>query len=95
MTNRVELLLRDRYDSFTMSERMIANFLLENMSGVPFETAASIGARVGVSAMTVGRFLKSLGYHRLSALKQDLRDGLGDAPWLLASPTGGVSVFSG
>ena len=88
MTNRVELLLRDRYDSFTMSERMIANFLLENMSGVPFETAASIGARVGVSAMTVGRFLKSLGYHRLSALKQDLRDGLGDAPWLLAPATG-------
>ncbi|MGL4542242.1 MAG: MurR/RpiR family transcriptional regulator, partial [Polymorphobacter sp.] len=60
-----------------------ANFLLENMAGIPFETAASIGARVGVSAMTVGRFLKSLGYLRLSALKQDLRHGLGDAPWLL------------
>lgn len=90
MSNRVEQLLRERYDSFTMSERMIANFLIENMSGVPFETAASIGARVGVSAMTVGRFLKSLGYARLSALKQDLRHGLGDAPWLLAAAGTGL-----
>ena len=88
MSNRVEQLLRERYDRFTMSERMIANFLLDNMAGIPFETAASIGARVGVSAMTVGRFLKALGYPRLSALKQQLRDGLGDAPWLLPSASG-------
>ena len=38
--------------------------------------------------MTVGRFLKSIGYARLSALKDDLRGGLGDAPWLLAPATG-------
>lgn len=88
MNNRVEHLLRVRYDGFTMSERMIANFLLENMTAIPFETAASIGARVGVSAMTVGRFLKALGYARLSALKQDLRNELRDAPWLLPTANG-------
>ncbi len=83
-SGRVARLLRERYDGFTVSERMIAGWLLENMGVIPFETAASIGNRVGVSAMTVGRFLKSLGYARLSALKDDLRGELGDAPWLLA-----------
>ena len=89
MPHRIEQLLRDRYDRLTVSERMIASYLLENLAGVPFETAASIGARVGVSAMTVGRFLKGLGYPRLSALKADLRGGAhGDAPWLVQPAAG-------
>ena len=88
MPNRVAQLLQDRYDGFTVSERMIAGWLLDNMATIPFETAASIGQRVGVSAMTVGRFLKSIGYARLSALKDDLRGELGDAPWLLPPATG-------
>lgn len=89
MPNRIEALLRERYDRLTVSERMIASYLLDNLGTVPFETAASIGARVGVSAMTVGRFLKALGYPRLSALKADLRDSLGgEAPWLVQPSSG-------
>ena len=88
MPNRVAQRLRDRYEGFTVSERMIAGWLLDNMASIPFETAASIGQRVGVSAMTVGRFLKSVGYARLSALKDDLRSELVDAPWLLAPVVG-------
>ncbi len=64
---------------------MIANWLSDNLDRVPFETAASIGARLGVSAMTVGRFLKARGWHGLAALKSALRDDL-NAPWLLARP---------
>ncbi len=88
MPNKVAQRLREGYDGFTVSERMIAGWLIDNMASIPFETAASIGQRVGVSAMTVGRFLKSLGYARLSALKDDLRGDLGDAPWLLPPATG-------
>ncbi len=89
MSSKVAQRLRERYDGFTVSERMIAGWLLDNMASIPFETAASIGQRVGVSAMTVGRFLKSLGYARLAALKDDLRGEIGDAPWLLPPATGG------
>ena len=93
MTTRVADTLRARYDSLTVSERMIAGWLLANLPAVPFETAASIGARVGVSAMTVGRLLKALGYAGMAALKDDLRGDLlqgdrGDAPWLLAPALG-------
>jgi DNA-binding MurR/RpiR family transcriptional regulator len=93
MSNKVAETLRQRYDGLTVSERMIAGWLLDNLAGVPFETAASIGARVGVSAMTVGRLLKSLGYNGMAALKADLRGDMlqpdrGDAPWLLAPKPG-------
>ncbi|MEW9625757.1 MurR/RpiR family transcriptional regulator [Rhodanobacter geophilus] len=71
--------LKSRWDTFTPSEQKIATHLLQNPGGIPFETAASLGQRVGVSAMTVGRFLRNLGYAGLNELKEELR---GDAPWL-------------
>ncbi len=63
---------------------MIAGWMLDHLADIPFETASSIGQRVGVSAMTVGRLLKNLGYDGLAALKHDLRSDMGDPPWLLA-----------
>ena len=71
--------LKSRWDTFTTSEQKIATYLLQNPGGIPFETASSLGQRVGVSAMTVGRFLRNLGYAGLNELKEELR---GDAPWL-------------
>ncbi|MDQ6647929.1 MAG: MurR/RpiR family transcriptional regulator [Pseudomonadota bacterium] len=71
--------LKRQWDTFTRSEQKIASYLLHNISGIPFETAASLGKRVGVSPMTVGRFLRNLGYAGLNELKEDLR---GNAPWL-------------
>lgn len=88
MPNTVAQLLRERYNRFTVAERMIAGWLLDNMASIPFETGASIGQRVGVSSMTVGRFLKSLGYSGLAALKDDLRGEIGVAPWLLPPAVG-------
>lgn len=71
--------LKDHWDGFTTSEQKIATYLLQNPGGIPFETASSLGQRVGVSAMTVGRFLRNLGYDGLNELKEELR---GDSPWL-------------
>lgn len=71
--------LKNGWESFTTAEQKIATHLLQNPAGIPFETAASIGQRVGVSAMTVGRFLRTLGYAGLNELKDELR---GDTPWL-------------
>jgi DNA-binding MurR/RpiR family transcriptional regulator len=71
--------LKAGLDTFTTSEQKIATYLLQNLSGIPFETAASLGQRVGVSSMTVGRFLRTLGYAGLNELKEELR---GDSPWL-------------
>lgn len=79
MIKELQKKLKSRWDTFTTSEQKIATYMLHNPGGIPFETAASLGQRVGVSAMTVGRFLRSLGYAGLNELKEELR---GDAPWL-------------
>jgi DNA-binding MurR/RpiR family transcriptional regulator len=79
MTKDLQKKLKGQWETFTTSEQKIAAHLLHNISGIPFETAASLGKRVGVSAMTVGRFLRNLGYEGLNELKQELR---GDVPLL-------------
>ncbi|RDJ00379.1 MurR/RpiR family transcriptional regulator [Dyella solisilvae] len=78
MTKDLQQKLKDHWESFTASEQKIASYLLHNMRDVPFETAASLSKRVGVSQMTVGRFLRNLGYEGVGDLKEELR---GDASW--------------
>lgn len=75
--------LEKRMESFTPAERSIANYILTNRREIPFETAASLAEKLGVSAVTVGRFCRALGYKHLRALKQDLRLSGGSAPWLV------------
>lgn len=71
--------LASRKGELTTSEQKIATYLLYNISGIPFETATSLGRHVGVSSMTVGRFLRSLGYAGVGELKDELR---ADPSWM-------------
>lgn len=79
MTRDLQKKLKNGWATFTPSEQKIAAYLLHNIDGIPFETATSLGKRVGVSAMTVGRFLRNLGYAGVGDLKEELR---GEASWL-------------
>lgn len=67
----------------TRAERVIAAFLTTHARELPFETAASIARKTGVSPMTVGRFLRSLGYDGLPALKLELSRSFRRVPWLV------------
>lgn len=79
MTKSLQKKIKSQWETFTPADQKIATYILHNLSGIPFETAASLSKRVGVSPMTVGRFLRGLGYAGLGELKEELR---GDAPWL-------------
>ncbi|AKR54929.1 RpiR family transcriptional regulator [Devosia sp. H5989] len=57
------------------SDKLIANYMERNIAELPFETARSIAGRVGVSPMTVGRYLRRLGFDGLDELKAELRRG--------------------
>lgn len=70
-------------DRYTGAERAIASYMLRHRNQLAFETAASLAEKVGVSAVTVGRFCRMLGYKHFKALKNDLRLPQGDAPWLV------------
>jgi DNA-binding MurR/RpiR family transcriptional regulator len=69
--------------SASKSEKAIGSYMLANMSGIPFETAATLAAKVGVSEPTVGRFCRSLGYPHFKAFKAVLKADIGDRPWLI------------
>ena len=69
----IEALLRARMADFSPSEQSLASYILDNIQILPFETGSSIAQAVGVSEMTVTRFVRSLGFENLRDLKQRLR----------------------
>jgi DNA-binding MurR/RpiR family transcriptional regulator len=73
----------------TQSETVLARYFATHLDDLPFETAASIAKRVGVSAVTVGRFLRSLGYQRLTDLTQELRGHAPSSAWQLKGQENG------
>ncbi len=79
--------LRDRLSAAieggTPSERAIAHYLLHNLTALPFETAAAVAAKVGVSEASVGRFCRSIGFRHLKDLKSSLQVDLGEKAWLI------------
>ncbi len=69
------------FRSFTAAERVIAKFILQSGNAIAFETATSVAERLGVSAVTVGRFCRKLGYRHFRDLKGELKADIGDVPW--------------
>lgn len=63
------------------SDILIANYIERNLAELPFETAKSIAEHVGVSQMTVGRYLRRLGYDGLDELKREMRQSASRTAW--------------
>ncbi|MBF8723210.1 MULTISPECIES: MurR/RpiR family transcriptional regulator [Pseudomonas] len=83
MSQPIKQRLENSLHSAAASGRKIASYMLANLHELPFQTSASIAAKLGVSESSVGRFCRALGYAHLKALKQDLQSDLGDGPWLV------------
>ncbi|MBP2444223.1 MurR/RpiR family transcriptional regulator [Rhizobium leguminosarum] len=69
----IDALLRARMPDFSPSEQNLAAYILDNIQMLPFETGSSIAQAVGVSEMTVTRFVRGLGFENLRELKNRLR----------------------
>lgn len=82
MTESVRQRLTESLATATSANKALANYMLANLGRLPFETSATLAAKVGVSEPTVGRFCRSLGYAHFKELKEDLRDSVTDRPWL-------------
>jgi len=68
--------LRESYDSLTKTEKKIASYFLSRPECLVLETAATIAGNVGVSPMTVGRFLRKLGFDGVSDVRHSLKADL-------------------
>lgn len=84
MSGSVRQRLSDCLATASKADRAIANYMLSKLNSIPFETAASIAAKVEVSEPTVGRFCRSIGYQSFKDLKDSLKQDIGDRPWLIS-----------
>lgn len=83
MSTSVRQRLVDCLAGATKAEKAIANYMLANLSHIPFETAATLAEKIGLSEPTVGRFCRAIGYQHFKDLKADLKEDIGDRPWLI------------
>ncbi|MBN3787017.1 MurR/RpiR family transcriptional regulator [Burkholderia sp. Ac-20353] len=71
-----------RFADLTPTAKRIASYMLANLDRLGLETADQIAQQAGTSGISVGRFLRSVGYRNLDDLKRELRGG-GDRPWMI------------
>jgi DNA-binding MurR/RpiR family transcriptional regulator len=84
MIGSVRQKLSESLAGASKADKAIASYMLAQLNGLAFETAASIAGKVAVSEPTVGRFCRSLGYASFKDLKDHLKQDLGDRPWLIS-----------
>ncbi|KAA0701114.1 MurR/RpiR family transcriptional regulator [Neorhizobium sp. P12A] len=73
--------LKQYMKSGTPAERRIARYFSDHLNELPFETASSVADRLELSPMTVGRFLRALGYQGLDGIKVHLRETVAPTTW--------------
>lgn len=73
MTRVLSLRIQEHFSVLSKSERALANFLLTNPDCLMVESAASLAAKVGVSAMTVSRFIRKIGFNDYSEAKSAVK----------------------
>lgn len=86
MAQRIMKLLESQELRRSNSDKIIANYFERNLSDVPFETAKSIATRLQLSPMTVGRYLRRMGFDGLDELKNELRRGGSNPAWEVKEP---------
>lgn len=67
-------LIEQTFSQLTPSEKRVASWLLAHAVQIPFETADSIAKATGTSGITVGRYLRKLGFRNLEDAKASLRE---------------------
>lgn len=68
--------LKDNYDRFTGSQKIIGKYVLDNYSEVAFMSATELAEKVGVSDVTIIRFARSIGFSGFAEFKNHIREGL-------------------
>jgi DNA-binding MurR/RpiR family transcriptional regulator len=68
------LLISEHYDSFTKSEKRIAQFINQNQDDVAFLSASEIADRLQLSEATMVRFARSLGFDSYPSMRIALQN---------------------
>ncbi|MFM0306554.1 MurR/RpiR family transcriptional regulator [Paraburkholderia sp. RL17-383-BIF-A] len=70
------------FADLTPTSKRIASYMLANLERLGLETADQIAQQTATTGISVGRFLRSVGYRNLDDLKRELR-GAQARPWMI------------
>lgn len=71
---RVSDLLRERFDTFSRSQKAIARYIIDHLEEVGYLSAEELGRKGSTSSSTVVRFAQSLGFPGYPELQKAARD---------------------
>lgn len=70
--------INEKYDSLTLSHKKVANYILENINMIAFDSLDDLMIKIGVSTTTIIRFARLIGYSGYSEMQQDIRENIKD-----------------
>ena len=70
----LDKLIQTKLDSFSKSEKLIANFFLEQRNDVAFMSIHEISEKLSVGRASIVRFAQKLGYNGFLSLKNDIKN---------------------
>ena len=68
--------IMQKMNKFTYSQKIIANYIIENLEVIAFNTLENLSANIGVSTTTIVRFSRSIGYDGYSNLQKDIQSSI-------------------
>ena len=74
--NNILDLISEHYSSFTRSQKLVANYISDNLSNVAFCTLEDLAPKIGVSTTTLIRFARAVGYSGYSELQQEIQTSI-------------------
>jgi len=72
--NKLSRKIKDNYNSFTKTEKKIADYFLENRNSVAFQSIHEFAKKLKVGTGSVMRFASKMGYDGFASLKKDLTE---------------------
>src|ERR687885_423746 len=66
--------IRARFDEFSRSQKDVAQYIVDHLDEVAFQTAEELARRASTSSSTVVRFSQALGFEGFPELQQSARE---------------------
>lgn len=68
--------ISQKFDTLTQSQKTVANYVMENINNIAFNTLDDLAMKIGVSTTTIIRFARMLGYNGYSDMQQDIQNNI-------------------
>lgn len=73
MNDDILSLITEKYDEFSKSQRLIADYIVNNIEKAAYMTAGNLSVKIGISEATMVRFATVLGYDGYASFQKSLK----------------------